>query len=366
VNQKEPKEKLFFGLFSAREAFYYPFAIFVIATGLIYWWIFTPDSSEKARVPEDPRQIVADTIGGALYDSHVVPLSDTQLLFYDSRAKTNAWKIYDAVTHTVTNDIGFARAFENDSSAHSNLANGFSISSCNGNIVLALGGSTNSPAMIYEWSTNSDKLQVFDWNDFKGNQRGMSPYCVKANNDGWIYCKGYITSGQVPIFVTGLVISPRSTTYSFPTNLGKNMVFPFEGGLYASAFNTNTMQISAFILDYTTQSILYSNTSAKPPVNCDFFSEFPSLPGNRILWTFYSEPTVALKISNVLPHFLAEHVPTDQKGYYYWSDSHVTKFHFIMSIEIGMDQPASFCWGTNGDSVWLPDDKYGVKRYDLK
>ena len=90
--------------------------------------------------------------------------------------------------------------------------------------------------------------------------------------------------------------------------------------------------INAFVFDSTNQSsILYSNARVMPPVKFDDFLAIPSPLGNKVLWIFHREPTIAVKISDELPDFLADYVHPHSKTSLYWSDLHVTKLHFIMS-----------------------------------
>jgi hypothetical protein len=362
VKQKDSGDKPIFGMLSGRELFYLLFSIGVILV-LSYCWAFNPPREEPPT--ENPKFKNGREAGRVIKSSGGYPISETKILYYD-KDETNPWRIYDALDDEVTDGSYLARPFENSRTNKETLANDVWLSGWKGNLVLVTERGTNHEQLFCQWTTNDEKLQVLKPADFSGGHRFLSyldPSRLSAVENGWLYSFWFF-NWKGPILATGNQIGPKTLANPVPTNRVLGSCWPFLGGLYVTATDTKKSSMEVFVLSLTNQALVFSNTSVKTPLPFDYFLALPDPSGNRVIWVFALAPKIALKLRAMLPAFLRRGREPDATLYYYSSDMHATKFHFVYSVKNA--DSYRFLWGANGDSIWLPDPEKGIKQYQLK
>jgi hypothetical protein len=365
VKQKDSGEKPIFGMLSGRELFYSLLSIAVIFALGLYLWTF--ETSGESQPTENPKFKNGREAAKCIHGRNGVPISDTKILYYDDRYQSNnAWRIYDAKSDEITDGSYLASALDSAGPYREEFSKKGWLTGWKGTLVLVTEKGTNHEQFICQWSTNDDKLQIFKPADFSGGQRFLSnlyPSRLSAVGNGWLYSFGFF-NWKGPILVTGNQFGPMAFANPFPTNQVLGSSWPFQGGLYVTATDTNKSSMEVFVLSLTNQALVYSNTSVETPLPFDEFLAQPDPAGTHVIWVFAREPKIALKLRALVPASLRHGGDPGPTIYYYSSDIHATKFHFIYSIK----NPDSyhFLWGVNGDSIWLPDTEKGIKKYPLK
>jgi hypothetical protein len=342
----------------------------VVLALLLDWWLFCGDNSDQPRqfasaeLEQRWQAMVSIRQAGGGF------VSDTKLLFYDSHAKTsNRWRVYNTITGEITNDAGYAHAYgaTGPFPADASLLAGW-LTGWKGNLVLTTikFTGTNRGDFFFEWKTNSDRLATFNAADFFGGDSGLTNLYfsgdrVVATTDGWLLSPDPRISGG-RIIATGSKIGPTAFTNAYPSNMVALAAWPFEGGEYVVATNTNKSSTAIFVWSWTNHTLITSNLSVKVPHWADFVWAQPDPPGERVLWTFVRFPRVPVKLLSLLPASLADKLVPNSTQYFYTSDLRATRFHYVCST----DFYTPFIWGYDGESIWLPDSKNGLTRHDLK
>jgi hypothetical protein len=365
VNQKEPGDKPIFGLLSGRELFYFLFFIFVIATLVIYAWVLLPYQPSKPPAPEDPKVVQRREIINSVESSGGFFISETKVLLYDVYASpTNRpWSIYDTKSEQLSDGSYLTRKLEQAGPYRDAVTNPGWLSGWKGNCAF-LTRSTNCESLIFRWSINDQRLQVFKWTNFSGGWKNLYPFNAIPVEDGWLSSPQFPDNKQMNFLATGSRIGPMSLGNPFKAILALASSWPYQDGLYVAGRNTNNNLAEVFVLGFANRALMFSNLSVKTPLAPVNFLAEPDPSGKRVIWIFERESSMGGKIHNLLPSFLASGFNPGPALSFYSSDLHATQFHFVCSVKGPLSY--DFLWGFNGDSIWLPDPEKGIKQYQLK